>query len=252
MRPNLRLPINIADELAAYFATAESDFGVQSTFQAFVNMIVRGGPGGSANQEGQIRDERFGFKSGPRGTGCVGKARRVYAALREVPASTTVLYAAHGPTDWGRLIDSAFGRGMAAKVMKAIGPYPGVALLTETARRGWADAQTAPRKPEATPECLSARAVRKPAPCRWKDRPKAWENEGGWLVATVTAKDERVLKAIRKEVDAMLADAWAAYAHAHGARLESEAEQRQARRKKRAPSTVTRPERIAVGETPWS
>jgi hypothetical protein len=135
MRPNLRLPINIADELAAYFATAESDFGVQSTFQAFVNMIVRGGPGGSANQEGQIRDERFGFKSGPRGTGCVGKARRVYAALREVPASTTVLYAAHGPTDWGRLIDSAFGRGMATKVAKAIGPYPGVALLTEAVRR---------------------------------------------------------------------------------------------------------------------
>jgi hypothetical protein len=254
------LPIAVHDELVYYFANAECDQGAKSSHEALVAMIERGGPSsGGADPENQITDHRFGWPA--HGGEClVGKARRVWCALHALPQGTphhNVLFAAHGWIQWSGVIDNAFGRGTAAKVVAAVGPHVGVALLTKTARDGFAAAQQARRERLlAAPACehLSASRSPKPPPLRWKDHRVAWDNEGGWLVATVMVARSRDASAsarrdaeedlahVRREVAELVANAYEAYAVARGIRLETPEEQ--ARQRSRARTVRLEPSRM--------
>lgn len=181
--------IQSIDALVTFFACADSDQGLRSA----------GGPGGtfgsrSADYERRILDYRFGL--GPAGEGTVTRARAVRSVLQSLPsASVDVLYAKHGPTPWGRIIDAAFGVGMSIKVTARLGDLAGVALLAPSVARGYAAAPS-----------TAARRV-------------AWNTPGGWLVALcMSGKPEARTEAarIKGEAVALLADAEGLFLDARG------------------------------------
>ena len=141
----LTLPTHAADVLAGFFASAESDAGMRSTFGAFVALAQSGVrcDGGTKDHEINVTDRRYGWRGedGEVRTGTAGRSRSVWKALRLLSGDVqNVLYAAHGPTDWAKLVDASFGRGTATKLTKLVGPHLGVALLTPTVAKGLAEA----------------------------------------------------------------------------------------------------------------
>jgi hypothetical protein len=195
----LRLPFHATDALAGFFASAESDAGMRSTFGAFVALAQSGvrTDGGVRDPEVNVTDERLLR---------IGRGREVWRALRRLPGATQcVLYAAHGPTDWAKLVDASFGRGKATKAVALVGPYLGVALLTATVRDGFA----ASDPNEHADKPLERRAL--------------WNTTGGWLIAAVAAEGKRkeapTCSAVSREARDLLTAAHAAYADAHNATL---------------------------------
>lgn len=183
------------DALADFFAHADADQGLRSSFGPLADM-ARGGFGGgsAADPERNHTDRRFGL--GPGGEGTVTRARAIRAALATLPAvSVDVLFARHGPTPWGQIIDRAFGKGMAIKVQARLGDLAGIALLAPSVARGFAGASSQPRR-------------------------AAWDTPGGWLVALCLDNKARPRCAtVRAEAASMLADAERLYLAAMGAVL---------------------------------
>lgn len=215
----LRLPFHATDALAGFFASAESDAGMRSTFGAFVALAQSGvrTDGGVRDPEVNVTDERLLR---------IGRGREVWRALRRLPGETQcVLYAAHGPTDWAKLVDASFGRGTATKVMKLVGPHLGVALLTPTVVKGLAaelasaepvtvsntlcegraerrrfvevedpETKEVTRAVDVTPSLPRiVLAVHEGGPTkRVVERTALWNTTGGWLVATSRAEAKAV------------------------------------------------------------
>ena len=245
----LTLPTHAADALASFFASAESDAGMRSTFGAFVALAQSGvrTDGGRGDPEVNVTEERFGWpgrrEDGTGGPGeeypCrVSRSRGVWKALRLLPGDAqNVLWAAHGPTDWARLVDASFGRGTATKLAKLVGPHLGVALLTPTVAKGLAEALAKAEEP-------TKRVVEQTA---------LWNTTGGWLVATARAEGKAgaapVCSLVYREAASLLLGAHAAYANAcsdsgHAVYL-VEAASEQARRK--APPKVKARQRQVTG-----
>lgn len=180
--------------LADFFATADADQGMRSSWGPLAD-IAQGGFGGGGDYERKIKDGRFGL--GPAGRGSVTRAREVRSVLQALPPHmVAVLYAKHSLTPWTRIIDAAFGTGMSIKVTKRMGDLAAVALLTDEVRTGYEGAEAKP-----------------------KQRNPAWSNPGGWLVALCIDKSdsakqraERVKTAARR----LLSEAEAAYLAASG------------------------------------
>ncbi len=191
----------LLDDLTTFFAEAEGDQGLRSSWGPLAD-IALGGFGGTPDPERRVDH----LLLGPVAENKVTAARRVRSALLGLaPSAVGVLYAAHGPTPWGRVIDSAFGRGMGEKVAKRLGPLVGVALLTEAVRVGYAGAPDLPdRKPSRFP---------------WEERADAWATPGGWLVTVAKSKEEgdkRRIERVRAEAAALLGAAEAAYLAGRG------------------------------------
>lgn len=152
-----RAPDRVAGELTGYFLTGDADQGLSSSWGPLAS-IALGGFGGSPDPERRADDRSFGL--GPARRSRVTQAREVRAALLRLSSEhVAALWAAFGPTPWGKIIDHAFGRGMALKVQKRLGDLAAVALLTREVTEGF---KTAPQ----------------PASGR-----RAWQGPGGYLVA---------------------------------------------------------------------
>lgn len=240
----LTLPTHAADALAAFFASAESDAGMRSTFGAFVALAQSGVrcDGGTKDHEINVTDRRYGWRGedGSPRTGSAGRSRAVWKALRMLPGDAqSVLYAAHGPTDWAKLVDASFGRGAATKLTKLVGPHLGVALLTPTVAKGLAEALAKAEEP-------ATRAVEKTA---------LWNTTGGWLVATARAEGKAeaapLCSLVSREASGLLLGAHAAYANACSASGHAvylvEAASEQARRKA-PPKARARQQRVTGAE----
>ena len=226
----LTLPTHAADVLAGFFASAESDAGMRSTFGAFVALAQSGVrcDGGTKDHEINVTDRRYGWRGedGEVRTGTAGRSRSVWKALRLLSGDVqNVLYAAHGPTDWAKLVDASFGRGTATKLTKLVGPHLGVALLTPTVAKGLADALAKaepvmvsstlcegrterrrfvevedPETREVTrevdvtpslPRIVLAAHEGEPTK-RVVERTALWNTTGGWLVATARVEGKAV------------------------------------------------------------
>lgn len=203
----LTLPTYAIDALASFFASAESDAGMRSTFGAFVALAQSGVrcDGGTKDHEINVTDRRFGWRGedGEARSGSAGRSRAVWKALRLLPGDAqNVLWAAHGPTDWSRLVDASFGRGTATKLTKLVGPHLGVALLTPTVAKGLAEALAKAEEP-------TKRVVEQTA---------LWNTTGGWLVATARAEGKGnaspLCSLVSREAARLLLGAHAAYAAA--------------------------------------
>lgn len=142
----------LADELRWYFCNAESDLGVQSSFGAFVDMAMSGiQPGGRSNGA-ERRAATIASRLDRPGQRHREMRRRMQALGEREPLLVQALFAAYGPTDWGRVADAAFGRGTGERLAKALGPNQiGVALLTERLAKVHAEWLTAPGARPPTP-----------------------------------------------------------------------------------------------------
>ncbi len=203
----LTLPTYAADTLVSFFASAESDAGMRSTFGAFVALAQSGVrcDGGTKDHEINVTDRRYGWRSedGEVRSGSAGRSRAVWKALRLLSGDAqNVLYAAHGPTDWAKLVDASFGRGTATKLTKLVGPNLGVALLTPTVAKGLAEALAKAEEP-------TKRVV---------ERTALWNTTGGWLVATARVEGKGnaspLCSLVSREAARLLLDAHTAYAAA--------------------------------------
>ncbi len=248
----LTLPTYAADTLAAFFASAESDAGMRSTFGAFVALAQSGvrTDGGRRDPEINVTEERFGWpgrrEDGTGGPGeeypCrVSRSRAVWKALRLLSGDAqNVLYAAHGPTDWAKLVDASFGRGTATKLTKLVGPNLGVALLTPTVAKGLAEALAKAEEP-------TKRVV---------ERTALWNTTGGWLVATARVEGKGnaspLCSLVSREAARLLLDAHTAYAAACCASGRAvylvDASSEQARRKAPRARERTRQEKVTGAE----
>lgn len=215
------------NELDFYFATHESTFGLTSTFGAFVGLAQTGVmvSGGGKDPEARITDRKFG--GAPRDArdpeafaqdGDVARVRRVYVRLAPLASHNTATFQAlalhHGPYDWHghytRIEPGTWDK--LDKALCANGPAyqnrVGVLFLSATlqarhAARVASLASKAP-KPKAEPEKLA----------KGKRKPKATQGStiADTLLALVRADDHETLRAIRREGEALLLAAWAAYA----------------------------------------
>jgi len=255
----LTLPTYAADTLASFFASAESDAGMRSTFGAFVALAQSGVrcDGGTKDHEINVTDRRYGWRGedGEVRSGSAGRSRAVWKALRLLSGDAqNVLYAAHGPTDWAKLVDASFGRGTATKLTKLVGPNLGVALLTPTVAKGLAEALAKAEEP-------TKRVV---------ERTALWNTTGGWLVATARVEGKAVdiakanerdkasplCKRVSEEAADLLLDAHTAYAAACCASGRAvylvDASSEQARRKAPRARERVRQEKVTGAEvTAW-
>lgn len=210
-----RTPNPVADELTTYFLTGDADQGLSSSWGPISNAAF-GGFGSLPDPERMVTDRRFALG---RAEGPVTRARAARTALAQLPErDQCVLFAAHGPTPWARIIDAAFGMGMAIKVTKRIGDLAGVALLTDEVRRGWAEAGAEPDKPQRA----------------------AWRTAGGWLVALCLARDtgsKARVERVKGEAQRLLAAAEELFRFARG--LPEPAPPREVRSRIRAVRHVT-------------
>jgi hypothetical protein len=142
----------LADDLRWYFCNSESELGLRSSFGAFVDLSMSGvQPGGRSNgaedRAVAIVDRLHKPTEAHRSV-----RRRVQALGARSPRLVDVLFAAYGPTDWGRVADAAFGRGTGERLAKALGSdRVGVALLTERLARAHAEWPTPPAGRPPTP-----------------------------------------------------------------------------------------------------
>lgn len=202
------------NELDFYFATHESTLGLTSTFGAFVGLAQTGVmvSGGGKDPEARITDRKFGPD------GDVARVRRVYVRLAPLASHNTATFQAlalhHGPYDWHghytRIEPGTWDK--LDKALCANGPAyqnrVGVLFLSATlqARHAARVALLASKatKPKAEPE----------KPAKGKRKPKATQGStiADTLLALVRADDHETLRAIRREGEALLLAAWAAYA----------------------------------------
>ena len=84
--PSRRPPSPHLQALADFFASAESAYGLRSSFGPLADMARAGFGGGSADHERAYTDRRFGL--GPAGSGAVTRARATRAALATLDAAT--------------------------------------------------------------------------------------------------------------------------------------------------------------------
>lgn len=135
--PSRRPPSPHLQALADFFASAESAYGLRSSFGPLADMARAGFGGGSADHERAYTDRRFGL--GPAGSGAVTRARATRAALATLDAATVaILFARYGGTPWADIIDRAHGVGSSHLVTRALGDLAGVALLCPRAAVGFA------------------------------------------------------------------------------------------------------------------
>ncbi len=222
-----RRPSPIADELATFFASGEADQGLSSSWEPLA-AICQGGFGGSPDPERRVTDRRFRVI----GSTDVTRARATRTALLSLSQDEQcALFAAHGPVLWGRVIDAAFGKGMAITVTRRLGDLAGVALLTPTVREGWAVEMAASAVPLDEGRPVEVRSER--GGCdgggrlmAWRrgrvERPQkreAWATAGGWLVALCLDKSEagkRRAERVKREATGLLRYAEEAYGEARG------------------------------------
>jgi hypothetical protein len=141
----------VAEELSAYFLTADADQGMSSSWEPLV-MIYRGGFGGQPDPERRMLDR--GFARSNNGVGAeneITRARRARKALLTLSQRHLLaLFAAYGPSPRARL-DREYGIGMAEKVASALGGLaPGLATLTPVVADGFASADRVVRENDAT------------------------------------------------------------------------------------------------------
>ncbi len=182
----------LMDGLVAFYLSGESDQGLSSSWTPLTN-IALGGFGASPDPERMVTDHRYGMAGQET---AVTEARRVRTALQRLSTDPTkcALYAdilsrVHGPTSWAKIVDNAFGRGMAIKVARRLDELAPVALLTDEVQRGFAGEPP-----------LDAKGP--------------WNNIGGWLVALCVDKSEPAKKRcerVKKQATALLESAEAAY-----------------------------------------
>jgi hypothetical protein len=184
----------LIEDLRAFFLSGDADQGLRSSWGPLSD-IALGGFGGTPDPEGAITDRRFGLGLAPTAT---TYARLVRSALQHLaPREQSALYVAHGPTPWPRVIDAAFGRGMAIKVQKRLADLAPVALLLDEVVAGGAGAEGEHEK----------------------GRRVQWANAGGWIVALCLDKGEaakRRCERVKRDAGALLANSERAYLAARG------------------------------------
>lgn len=196
-------PNRAASELASFFLSGESEQGMSSSWTALVG-IAQGGSSGFRSPEAKVVDGRYGL--GPKRNGRVSEARTIRAALLSLPARmpsepnwADVLFQAHGPVPWRRILDEGLGQGEAERVGGFLElRLLGVALLTEAVRQGYAAGQlereeSAGRCRCKPPDLDEARddegyeqGKRARERCAWCSA-VAWGSPGGWLAVLARA-----------------------------------------------------------------
>ncbi len=184
----------IAGELADYFRTAESVNGLASSWAPLVG-IAMGGAVTSTDPESRIIDGRFALGAWKTS---IGKHRVIRRALlllpRGCPSGLDILWAAHGPVPWNRVLDEGLGTGKAEKVSEHLDlRLLGVALLTPEVR-------------------AASMTWSGPEPAKAGDHRSAdlaWRAPGGWLVdlvLTAKSRSKSVPEAKRSHAVATLSE----------------------------------------------
>lgn len=207
-------------ELERYYLSG-GDTGLSSNFGPLVNIATGGVVGTPDPERHTIR--RHGLH------GCatpVTHERVIRDALIAVGPLSDVLFAAFGPGSYVKRIDDIFGRGVGERVIKRIGEFVGVVLMTSTVRDGYAASRDrlATEVVEAASVVVlggSKEGCWRPAPdC---PEPSRWDSRLGWLVAlcargdTESAGDRTAERSrIKREAEKMLGEAMGSYARARG------------------------------------
>jgi hypothetical protein len=156
----------IVGELVDYFRSADSVNGLSSSWTPLVG-IAMGGAVTTKDPESRVVDGRFGRRPG---TSVVDRFRDTRRALVLLPpgdpSDLDVLWGAHGPVRWPRIVKAGLGEETEGKLAEFLDERLfGVALLTPEFRagvRGWTG----------------------PTPVRKDDKRgkvRAWHAPGAWL-----------------------------------------------------------------------